>query len=215
MDSLVARLHADLPGTPAPLLVGQIHHNGGSTDAIREAQAGSWANADIYPGPVTYDMGPLVDDLHFQTDVEAATLADRWWAAIDEALFDGWAGIPPSVVSAVVRGTAVTLLYDRDLEVAANYGAGVWAFDDDGVILVGTSAVKVGNREVVLTLASAPVTSSMTLVLGLGTSAQGEDVPRGLGGQPALPESVGVTLGESTPWQVLSVRNLQRTVSIS
>ena len=138
------------------------------------------------PGPVTYDMGPLVDDLHFKTDGEAITLADRWWAAIDEALFDGTVGTPPRIVSASVSGVTVTVIYDRDLETAIAYTTNAWSFDDDGSTIAATSATKTGVRTVSLVLASAPASSSMTLVLGGGVTAQGGDVPRGLGGQPAL-----------------------------
>ena len=215
MNGLLARLHADLPGTNAPFIVGQINYGLGSAGAVRSAQVDSWENASMYPGPITYDIGPLVDGVHFKTDAEAVTLADRWWAAIDEALFDGTVGTPPRLSGAIVDGVSVELTYDRDLEAAANYTVGAWAFDDDGSTVAVTAATKVGGRDVELTLASAPVSSAMTLTLGTGTTAQGDDVPRGLGGQPALPESVGVSAGESTPWQVLYVRKLERVISIS
>ncbi len=215
MNGLLARLHADLPGANAPFVVGQINYGLGSSGAVRSAQVDSWENANIYPGPITYDIGPLVDGVHFKTDAEAITLADRWWAAIDEALFDGTVGSPPKLASAVANGTSVVLTYDRDLEAANIYTANAWTFDDDGSAIAVMDSTKVGVRDVELTLASAPISSARMLTLGAGTSAQGGDVPRGLGGQPALPESVGVSTVGTTPWQVLQVKNLKRAISIS
>ncbi len=216
MEDLITRLHADLPGTP-PLVCGQINSvtGGTTTDEIRNAQADSWANANIVAGPVTYDIGPLADDLHFTTDAEAVTFADRWWAAIDEALFDGTVGTPPSLVSAVVDSTTVTLTYDRDLETASNYTASAWTFDDNGSAIAVSTAVKTGNRTVELTLASVPATTARQVTLGTENSAQGDDVPRGLGGQSALPETLQVASGDATPWQIVNVKNIRRVISIT
>ncbi len=194
MEHLLARLHNDLPGTP-PLLCGQI--NGvpdGTTEEIRNAQTDAWENEQIFPGPVTYDLGPLPDDLHFTTDAEAITLADRWWAAIDEALFDGSDGTPPRLLTAIGDGSAVTLTFDRDLEAATTYDPAAWQFIDNGAAVAVTSASKTGDRTVVLTLASVPASSEKLLTLGSGISARGLAVPRGLGNQPALPETRSVTV---------------------
>ena len=217
MDDLLTRLHADLPGSPAPLVVGQISYNTGDPDSIRNAQADSWANPNIYAGPVTYDIGPLADNLHFTTDAEAVTLADRWWAAIDEALFDGTVGTPPKLVSAAVLGSTLSLTYGRDLEAATTYTPGVWTFDDGGSAIAVAAASKTGTRTVSLTLASVPASASRTITLGTGNTAQGDDLPRGLGGQPALPETFAVATGDGAekPWEILGVKNVQRLISVS
>src|SRR3990172_3976265 len=63
-------------------------------DAIREAHTNLWAaDADVYRGPVTYDIGPLADGVHFGSTsgsvtgamaaAQMATLALRWWQIID------------------------------------------------------------------------------------------------------------------------------------
>ncbi|NOZ39150.1 MAG: hypothetical protein GXP24_02845 [Planctomycetes bacterium] len=219
INDLITRLHADLPGTP-PLLCGQINNNGGTTDDIRNAQAESWGNANIKPGSVTYDIGPLADNLHFTTDAEAVVFADRWWVAIDEALFDGTVGTPPRLLSATIDGMIVSLTYDRDLEAATSYTADAWAFNDNGTTIIVTEAAKTGSRTVALTLASAPTSSAGYVTLGSGDSAQGDNVPRGLGEQPALPELALVPFDPAgdvviAPREVLQVEKRQRVFSIS
>ncbi len=220
MEDLIVDLHADLLGTRPPLICGQINNNGGNTDSIRNAQSNSWENTYINPGPVTYDIGPLADSLHFTTNSEAMTLADRWWAAIDEALFDGTVGTPPKIVTATIDGMTLTLTYDRDLETATTYTANAFTFDDNGLAIAITSASKTGTRTVELTLTSAPVSMARTVTLGTGDTAQGDDVPRGLGGQPALPELAMVTYDPTgdmviAPRELLNVEKIQRVISIS
>lgn len=220
MLDLINRLHEDLPGRP-PLICGQINSvANGTSDQIRDAQLDAWNFEHIYPGPVTYDLGPLADALHFTTDAEASVLADRWWAAIDEVLFDGDEGTPPRLSSAVADESAVTLTYDRDLETATNYGASTWNFTDHDEDISVVAAKQTDTRIVELSLASAPATSVKSIKLAAGTSGQGQTVPRGLGGQPALPETFAVTVPaqqSSTTANIralLSVRPTRRTISV-
>ncbi|MEM8944121.1 MAG: sialate O-acetylesterase [Planctomycetota bacterium] len=221
MDDLIQRLHNDLPGSP-PLVCGQINSvQDGTSDEVRNAQSDSWANVHICPGPVTYDIGPLADDLHFTTDSEAETLADRWWAAVDEALFDGTVGTPPSLLSAVIDGSEIVLTYDRDLEDAADYDPVVWSVYDNGMAIGVTSAWQITPRTVGVTLEQAPISSNKPITLATGYTAQGQEVPRGIGKQPALPETIalkvlaqqdGGSLGAHEPVKVNKVR---RAVSVA
>lgn len=220
MQSLIERLHEDVPGRP-PLICGQISSvAGGMSDQIRNAQSDAWDFEHIYAGPVTYDLGPLADALHFTTDAEASVLADRWWAAIDEALFDGVEGTPPRLISAVADETSVTLTYDRDLETATDYGASTWNFTDHDEDISVVAAEQTDTRIVELSLASIPATSVKTVTLAAGISGQGQTVPRGLGGQPALPETFSVSVPaqqSSTTANIralLSMHPIRRTISV-
>lgn len=220
LHDLVARLHQDLPGKP-PLICGQI--NGvvdGTTTEIRDAQSDAWSSEDISAGPVTYDIGPLADNLHFTTDAEAITLAGRWWAAIDETLFSGSNGMPPSLLSAVVDGSTIQLTFDRELAVATTYEAAAWKFTDDGTEMAVNSAEQITDRSVTLQLAGVPNTSRKQIVLGYDISARGLEVPRGIGGQPALPEHFDVSIPAQQPGmssslkQILAARKQQRAIVI-
>lgn len=57
---------------------------------VNLAIATAWADNDnVLAGPDFSDLVPVEDThLHFTTDAEMATLADRWWAAIETAF--GW-----------------------------------------------------------------------------------------------------------------------------
>lgn len=220
MQGLIDRLHEDLPGKP-PLICGQINNVAdGTSDQIRNAQSDAWNFEHIYPGPVTYDLGPLADALHFTTDAEASVLADRWWAAIDEALFDGVEGTPPRLISAVTDGSIMTLTYDRDLEAATTYGASTWNFTDHDEDISVVAAEQTDIRTVELSLASIPATSVKSVTLAAGASGQGQTVPRGLSGQPTLPETFSVTVPaqqSSTTASIstlLNVRPTRRTISV-
>lgn len=151
---------------------------------------------------LTRNVGYDRANLHWETDPEAIVYANRYAIAIDAALFAGTTGTPPRLVAATLQGTELTLTYDRDLETAVSYTANAWTFDDDGSAITVTAAAKQGDRGVVLTLATAPASSTLSVYLGSSNAAAGDDVPRGLGGQAALPGmklvSSGSLSGESS-----------------
>lgn len=221
MQSTLEEMHDDMQvatGLTFPLILAQTGTTTGAlAGKLDEVRLGQQAavdnNSDIYFGAVGYDRSGL----HWVSDTEAATYASRYAIAVDAALFGSATGTPPRLVTAVVNGTTVTLTYDRDLEAApAAYTANAWTFDDDGSAIVVTTAIKAGTRAVDLTLVSSPVTTNLTLAFAYDNAAQGDDVPRELGGQPALPRVAPATSDAHAPvWEVLSVEQMQRVISIS
>lgn len=89
-----ARKTADtLPGFPVVIIgqTGQYAPKGGipaAIDAIRHAQRRTWDSLDIvFPGPITCDLAPLSDGIHFTDDSHIRILADRWWASVRSAIY--------------------------------------------------------------------------------------------------------------------------------
>lgn len=55
---------------------------------VNAAIAEAWAdNANVLEGPDFSDITPSVDGLHMKTDAELQTTAERWWAALEAALY--------------------------------------------------------------------------------------------------------------------------------
>ncbi len=205
-------------GLTFPLIVSQTGtattaSSDANIDAVRQGQqAAVDNNAAIHLGVIGYDRA----NLHWQTDAEATTYIGRLFAAVDEVSYNGTAGTPPRLVAALVSGMTLTLTYDRDLEAATTYTANAWSFNDNDLAILVNAATKTGNRTADLALASAPTSTVMTVSLGLGNAGQGDNVPRGLGGQPALPEVALAISGDIAPFaEVLSIKNVQRVISVN
>jgi len=105
LQLLAANLRVDIASSP-PLMVAQIGEMNGSNDvprndhdAIRSAQAEAWADDYILPGPVVYDIGPLADGIHFQSDSQIQAVADRWWASLSENVYGQSGGRGPQILA--------------------------------------------------------------------------------------------------------------------
>ena len=220
MQTALETLHQDIQldtGIGFPLILSQtgatpFASSGGNLETVRLGQqAAVDSHSDIHFGVIGYDRA----NLHWATDVEAATYASRFAVAIDTALFGGALGTPPRLLSSVINGTRVILTYDRDLEAASNYSANAWTFEDQGTPIVVSAATKLNARTVVLTLAKAPLSTAIRATLGAGNSASGSDVPRGLVGQPALPGSAFVIqTGNAPAKEILRVKQVRRVMTI-
>lgn len=90
LDTLADAVQADLG---CKLVVAKLEDlsalNGGYDEsAVNAAIATAWAdNANVLQGPDFSDITPSVDGVHFVTDAELQTAADRWWTAIAAALY--------------------------------------------------------------------------------------------------------------------------------
>ena len=127
-------------------------------NAIRLAQAYLWANdADILPGPVTMDVDLSDeggDSLHFKTDVEAQTLANRWWYAIDRHFYAGTIERGPQVLGFERHSTDTVRAY---LSVGNGSLTGQtdstgWRIEDSAGVVSSLSAVAVGSDMVDITV---------------------------------------------------------------
>lgn len=219
VQATLEALHTDIQadtGLAFPLILNQTGETGGTVTnnaAIRGGQqAAIENNAAIHWGALGYDRASL----HWETNAEATTYASRIAKAVGEALFGGSDAIPPKIISAVADGTTTVLTTDRDLEAAITYAANAWSHPTATI----TAASKTGNRQITLT-SDIELEEASLLTFGAGSNAAGVEVPRGVGGQPVVPESivVGATVvvepGEiPTPKETLSVAIRQRVISI-
>ena len=177
-----------------PLIVAQIGHVQGATganvQAIRQAQLAAWTgNANLLRGPTLYDVTLSVDGLHFSTNGQIATAAERWWAAINSVLYGASGGRGPQLASATHNAgkTVITLTFTGDNLPLATSTLTKTAFTvkDDAVGVTISTAVKTGNTTIDLTLA-APAVGAITVSLAALELGYGAVVPMN-SGTPALP----------------------------
>lgn len=107
------------------VMVGQIGQNNyvvnrWNLDSIRKAQQESWDKYYVAAGPVTYDIGPLQDSLHFQSDKEIQILSKRWFASIEHYLYGKGQGRGPLIkdIELSSTGEILTLTFDKNITIA-------------------------------------------------------------------------------------------------
>lgn len=150
-------------------------------DAIRSAQITAWGdNANVAPGPMSYDRAGL----HWESDAEGATIAARWWLAIEAALFGGANDRGPRFSSATVHEyrDQLTVVFDRALKTGLTFSTAPWTVLDDGtpVTLAAVTYHSTNANAVVLTL-SAPLSGdagTCTVTFASGNDAAGVVVPK-------------------------------------
>jgi len=146
-------------------------------DAIRLGQLAAVASdADILAGPVLYDvdLGDAGGDgVHFATDTEMQTLADRWWRLIEYHFYSG-SDAPAYAVASVVRaGATVAVTFSGGVSpLTGQTGTTGWRFTDNGTPIAVSSAAASGSNAVILTLASTPAGTEL-LSFGSGNDAAG------------------------------------------
>ena len=154
-------------------------------DAIRLGIADAWEqDSDILPGPVTYDVNlgntNEGNGIHFETNDELRTLADRWWATIKHNFYGGADGRGPRLRSAQRNRekTEITLVFsDETLPLTPPQGLGGFRVLDDGNPVAVTSVQRTASDTVKITLA-APASGALTISLGSFNDGAGAAVPR-------------------------------------
>jgi hypothetical protein len=202
MVAFMENIRDDLPGSPLVRIaqLGQIPNTEPAADshAIRQAQVLLFSHELARPGPVSHDINLADgggDSLHFKTNAELQTMAERWASCL--------AGdIPPRIVGAyaTVGTTSLILQYDQTLTTATPEAA---AFTVTGSVngpIVVSAAAASGSR-VTLTLADAVIAGeTLTVIYGSGNSGQGVTNPT-VGTLPAYAQTfvggAGVSSGDS------------------
>lgn len=160
LSQMLDDLQADVSAlSGVPLICAQIGYKTlndptrADLDAIREAHTNRWASdGDIYRGPVTYDIGPLGDGVHFGAteggtsaaiaQAQMDTLALRWWQIIDALYFSGNVGRGPVFASAAQVGARhidVTITVSNGLQLYGGSTTGWRIVDDTGVLTIGAA----------------------------------------------------------------------------
>ena len=105
------------------ILVGQIgqvfDYDSRGIDDIRQAQQESWDDYKIGFGPVTYDIGPHDDGVHFTTDKELQVLAERWWVSIAHNIYEKENARGPQIQNIELAApNSLILTFDKDVSIA-------------------------------------------------------------------------------------------------
>lgn len=161
-------------------------------DTIRIAQVNRWNNdSDILAGPSLYDIdlydgGSPADGVHFRTNLEGQTAANRWWLSIQKNFFGGTDGRGPIITTAEYNSakTEITLTFTDDtlpLLPAGNLAAGgasaIGGFlvKDNGTPVGLSSVSRIANNQFKITLSSA-ATGTLTVSMGSGNDGEGATV---------------------------------------
>lgn len=115
LSLMLDNMQTDLGFASIPLIagnMGEITASDSNINAIRLAIINRWENdSDIYPGPVGHDQD-FTDNLHWKTDVQAQTLANRWFRSIDPVIYSGVeAARGPQVSSITYEGNEITITF--------------------------------------------------------------------------------------------------------
>lgn len=163
LSNFLNDLQADTGFSSMKLVCAQLGHKttGGVTranlDAIRLAQSNRWDNdADILAGPVLYDidLGDAGGDgVHFKTDAELQSLANRWWRMLEYHFYSGSEGRAPKFSAATYTGALITVTFTGGAGVLAGQTdiTGWRVVDNAGVRTVNSAAAS-GANGVILTI---------------------------------------------------------------
>jgi hypothetical protein len=176
LDATASGIVEDIPGNPA-FIVAQVGYqtSGGAQrddlDAVRLAQSDAWDdNANVQPGPTLYDVGPHADGVHFGTDDDVQTLADRWWAAVDAAIYDGTKARGPQFSSAFENEDRDQIdVHFDNVQTSLTPASSISGFrvEDDGVSVSISSVERVDSDTVRVNLSSS-LSGTATISLGSG-----------------------------------------------
>ncbi|MFH1801868.1 MAG: sialate O-acetylesterase, partial [archaeon] len=187
---VVGQIASGQHGDPEPII------NYPALNSIRRAQQDAWdESSNISAGPVTYDITLGDGGVHFYTDEEIATFAERWWASIEDAIYgdtDGVSGRGPQINSVKMYDTSVGELVlefnNTDTIVIENFTGGDnspvdaegfrgWEgatnFSDDNVTLISLS----GN-ELTISVDAITWNNSANISLGYALDGQGKFLVR-------------------------------------
>ncbi|MCX6872778.1 MAG: hypothetical protein NTW21_03075 [Verrucomicrobia bacterium] len=164
---------------------------------IRRALQSSWQDAQVLPGPVTYDIALESDaiHIHFNSPEEMLPLAKRWAAAISSGTYKTGVGRGP-ILQKVEPGRddrTVVLTFDKDLKISDFKGrtgtkAEGWSCQQDGAALgdadIASTAVE---NSVVSVRFNKAVARTLCLSYGIDDDGAGKNILRGATDLPVEP----------------------------
>ena len=152
---------------------------GASVDNVRLGQIDAWNDGgNILVGPGLYDVN-TTDYVHFTTNSELQTAANRWWAAIEKDLYAGSDGRGPILTAAEYNSakTQVRLTFtDGTLPLLPTSGLSGFTVKDNGSTVSISSISRTASNQLTITLTSA-ASGTITVSLGEGHSGKGATVP--------------------------------------
>lgn len=154
-------------------------------DNVRLAQRDLWnENGNWLPGASLYDVdlsNESGDGVHFKTNLELQTAANRMWSAIKQNFYGGVSGRGPRLVSAK-HNAARTEIYltftsgNLPLLPASGLTTSAFAVKDDGVAAMISSVMVTAANQITITLSSA-ASGTLTVSFAAGRTGTGAIVP--------------------------------------
>lgn len=152
-------------------------------DNIRLAEQQAWNDgANVLIGPELYNINlsdESGDGLHFRSDADIQTAANRWWAALKQDFYSGTSGRGPRLSSAQYNAdkTSIYLTFtSNDLPLLPASGYSGFAAKDGGVAATISSITKTATNQLRIDLASAAA-GAITVSLGAGRTGIGATLP--------------------------------------
>lgn len=216
VDTFISNVQADLAGAPkvgfaicGEVATGSPPDRRAALDNLRGAiMQAVGDNSNCFLGPVLIDQN-YADDVHFVSDAEEQAVADRWWFAIDHALYSGTDGRGPRVSSITHNGakTIFTVTFDRNLDSDSTYGG--FRVEDGGSPATISGVARAGNAAVI-TLSSG-ASGTTTVSLGSENDAAGATIPKSTA--VTKPTSGTIKLPAEPFWDVASTLQVSGTLT--
>ncbi|MDR7331759.1 hypothetical protein [Roseateles asaccharophilus] len=195
LDTLATNIAADLPGAPK-LFVDVCGEMASALppdprtarDNIRGAVLSAWTNNStaIKGGPVLIEQD-YADNVHPKTDAELLVQANRYWLAVEAALYSGTRPRGPRVSSAQWNAgrNQLTVVFDQALKTGLTHATQAWIVNDVGglgAMTISSVAYHGSNPNALVLTTSAAATGangSTRLSFASGDDAVGRVVPLG------------------------------------
>jgi hypothetical protein len=160
---------------------------GGSADLdlIRLFQSDAWDNVfEIIPGPVLYDINlkdESGDGLHYKSDSDLQTVANRWWLALKEFLYklpdsDGRGPILSFAEEGIDRDSVYLFFNESSVPILPSSSIQGFDIKDNDSSVSISSVERINNNSVKINLSSTLSGTSTTVSLGSQNSASGLNI---------------------------------------
>lgn len=175
MSAMLDTLQSDTSIANLPMIAAMIGEYtsvpAAQIDAVRDGIRNAWENdTDILPGPTAHDQD-FTDGVHWKTDTEILTLAQRWYRTIKHHVYNGAEDARGPVVSSIRK------VDDQLLNVNFAGGSGSlndetdtegWTVEDDGTPVGIDSLIRHDSNTIRIDV-DTDLTGTVTVSFALGS----------------------------------------------
>lgn len=156
-------------------------HSIKAINEIRKAQQELWGNDNIVQGPITYDIGPHQDHLHFMTNKEIHELSNRWTISILRNVYGYETPTSPELLDAKLDNSKkkITLVFDKNIKlenwikVKGKTLKGLYIEDGNTKINYNNFEVELHNNEINIIL-NQQISNYASISYASGNNSTGE-----------------------------------------
>lgn len=188
LSSFGTHAFQDFGAVTIPAIIGSAPYDGPYRAGVRMGTlAAVRQNEPILMGPAFYDVN--IDDeggdgMHFTSDEDLQIVGQRFWRAVDAALYGGDRGYGPELEEATRAGTTIRLRFDTDIEDVTAVSESFWVATSEGRIPVQSFAV---DGDTVILELGQPVPDGVRVSLGYDNRSGIGHALYGAGGLPVVP----------------------------